>query len=657
MGSVAITGTGGQFSFTGGNLAVGDAIKISGTYGGTGSITGYANPTTYYVSATNGTSTFTLQSTAHAAIVTTAGTPTGLTYTLAAKALFNVSIPSTEIFLNSMKGVAIASNDTTTTKTAVLLIDTSQFKLTDVQIGTTTNKFTGGSAAPNPCGTLDTQVGSIGLRMCGREWMEAGQNQILADRPIVFSADPNIASETIDTSHFQDTYLIGNLTATTNPLIWVDSNVVLTNVIFDGAEGWAGGCGGFYWNDTTETNGSYGVRFDNVRYEQGQCSTAYEFYMSPHVSTYDVSFHNVVEQAGGNMFFFRNLQGVYAESLIYGVDTGTVFNLTESDYSVSWKNAFINTSATNTISGMNLVSARYAFYPTITLPVDAIYENDQRIAQTTVGSPLSINMVQSGQPYSTYAPSWTTGGLGLSMPAWTGHDTTGTGTIAVEAMSALSAPTLTATSAMTATDLDTLYLAAPVASTNVTATNLISLETAGPIRVPAGSSSALALQFGQANNGIYAGAGYWYGYAGGTNTFLVNGSTFQVQGLLLSIGTSDLQGNVNFGSGNTLLLSTTAPTISSGFGTGPSVPVSNGTASFTVNVGTGAAATSGVIGMPAAAHGWACAVHDVTTPAGNSTTQTGSSTTTVTVTNYSRTTGLASAWPASDILELTCMAN
>lgn len=80
---VAITGTAGQFSCTASTLAVGEALTISGTFGGTGSISGYADPTTYYIIATNGTTTFTLSLTrGGAAITTTAGTPTGLTYTL-----------------------------------------------------------------------------------------------------------------------------------------------------------------------------------------------------------------------------------------------------------------------------------------------------------------------------------------------------------------------------------------------------------------------------------------------------------------------------------------------------------------------------------------------------------------------------------------------
>ncbi len=86
---VAITGTAGQFSCTSPGaanpLAVGQTLTISGTEGGTGSITGYVNPTTYYIITTNGTTTFTLSATSGGtAITTTAGTPTGLTYTDAA---------------------------------------------------------------------------------------------------------------------------------------------------------------------------------------------------------------------------------------------------------------------------------------------------------------------------------------------------------------------------------------------------------------------------------------------------------------------------------------------------------------------------------------------------------------------------------------------
>lgn len=80
--SPVIAGTAGQFSCTAeAKLQVGQTITISGTNSGSGSITGYTSPTTYYIIATNGSTTFTLSATPNGpALVTTAGTPTGWTF-------------------------------------------------------------------------------------------------------------------------------------------------------------------------------------------------------------------------------------------------------------------------------------------------------------------------------------------------------------------------------------------------------------------------------------------------------------------------------------------------------------------------------------------------------------------------------------------------
>ena len=99
----------------------------------------------------------------------------------------------------------------------------------------------------------------------------------------------------------------------------------------------------------------------------------------------------------------------------------------------------------------------------------------------------------------------------------------------------------------------------------------------------------------------------------------------------------------------------TTPTVT-GFGTSPSVTASNGTHAFRVNVGTGGTASTGTITLPTAANGWNCFVNDVTNNASFVTSQDGGTTTTATVTNYSRTTGLAIAWTASDILAVNCVA-
>ena len=81
--TVAVSGSAGQFTCGNSNIVVGDLITITGTNGGTGAITGYTTGTVYKVSAITSTaptvSGFTLTTTAGAAIVTTAGSLTGLT--------------------------------------------------------------------------------------------------------------------------------------------------------------------------------------------------------------------------------------------------------------------------------------------------------------------------------------------------------------------------------------------------------------------------------------------------------------------------------------------------------------------------------------------------------------------------------------------------
>lgn len=84
LSTVAITGTAGQFSCDPASLYIGQLINLSGSFTGSGSITGYSSPIgSYYVIATNGSTTFTLSATkGGSAITTTAGSTTGLTFTL-----------------------------------------------------------------------------------------------------------------------------------------------------------------------------------------------------------------------------------------------------------------------------------------------------------------------------------------------------------------------------------------------------------------------------------------------------------------------------------------------------------------------------------------------------------------------------------------------
>lgn len=131
--------------------------------------------------------------------------------------------------------------------------------------------------------------------------------------------------------------------------------------------------------------------------------------------------------------------------------------------------------------------------------------------------------------------------------------------------------------------------------------------------------------------------------SGGGLVSLGNGTLNDASG---SLSLNSVFASTNYRLNNLLVFSSTVPTISSGFGTSPSVASNNGTSTFRVNVGTGGVATSGVVGLPTATTGWNCLIQDFSTNI--VTRQTASNTTTVTVT-------AASAWTASDILIFQCV--
>jgi hypothetical protein len=134
LAGVAISGTAGQFTCTAANLAIGDTLTITGTLGGTGSITSYSTGTSYKVSAVTGSAGavtgFTLQTTSSVAIVTTAGTPTGLTYTF---------VPTvTIVYGGPLAGVAISGTAGQFTCTATNLAVNDTLKITGTLGGTGT---------------------------------------------------------------------------------------------------------------------------------------------------------------------------------------------------------------------------------------------------------------------------------------------------------------------------------------------------------------------------------------------------------------------------------------------------------------------------------------------------------------------------------------
>jgi len=123
----------------------------------------------------------------------------------------------------------------------------------------------------------------------------------------------------------------------------------------------------------------------------------------------------------------------------------------------------------------------------------------------------------------------------------------------------------------------------------------------------------------------------------------------------------DIVGGLGFGTNasgaGVLTISSTAPTIASGGCTSPAVTWSNGTASFKLTIGTTCAGVKTItLTMPAARNGWVCDARDITTPASFTPWQSAAaSTTSVVLTNYARTTGLAIDFVDSEVLLVKCI--
>jgi hypothetical protein len=126
--------------------------------------------------------------------------------------------------------------------------------------------------------------------------------------------------------------------------------------------------------------------------------------------------------------------------------------------------------------------------------------------------------------------------------------------------------------------------------------------------------------------------------------------------LLASLGPTGIFTATGLATAN-LLISKTQPTITSGCGGGsPTISSTNGTAAFTVTIGTASGSTC-VLGMPTATNGWNCHANDVTThtTANSSVAQTSDGASAVTLTGFSDITG-AATWVNGDKINIECFA-
>jgi hypothetical protein len=155
---------------------------------------------------------------------------------------------------------------------------------------------------------------------------------------------------------------------------------------------------------------------------------------------------------------------------------------------------------------------------------------------------LSSNILAVAGNRTFTATSTTTGGFIVTQAGNAHTDNSTAGTVATVSVNGVNGSTMTATNAMTYTDLTTQYFGVPIAGTNVTATNLWSVITAGGIEINAGGIRVSGVS----------------NFLGGS--FTVNGNSAQTISLgdgsgsgTVTIGTGTRTGNVTLGGGSNLV--------------------------------------------------------------------------------------------------------
>ena len=243
--TVTALATGGVFTINSFNtIVVGMAVTISGTLGGTGSISGYTGTaTSYYVIAASGSganiTSITLSATlGGTALTTTAGTPTGLTYTLSGAGYTGsptatVSAPST----GQTAVISLATNGNVITGVSAygtgLTPGTGYTSAPTVTINSTTGKGIAITASVFSI-TNPTAIASFS----GRVWIASG-------RTLYYTAAGtfnDFYSPSAGNIVFQDETLVGNITAliAANNFLYVfgsDSISVISDVRINSTTG------------------------------------------------------------------------------------------------------------------------------------------------------------------------------------------------------------------------------------------------------------------------------------------------------------------------------------------------------------------------------------------------------------------------------------
>jgi len=231
-----------------------------------------------------------------------------------------------------------------------------------------------------------------------------------------------------------------------------------------------------------------------------------------------------------------------------------------------------------TLASANAGATNYTLtFPAITDTV-ATLTATQTLTNKTLTAPALQGPIPVTSGTSYTGSAWTTAGIGLSVAAATFNDSSSTGTVTTEAANAIAAQTTSATNTITITNLDNLYLAAPVAGTHVTATNLYALDTPGNVNIGGNITTG-----GQILSAVGSTGAPGYAFSAATNTgfdgnsttlnFIVSGAirgSFASTGIFTAAGGVTMSGTLNLNASNNAVTN-----------------IGTGTTSSAVNIGGG----------------------------------------------------------------------
>lgn len=284
--------------------------------------------------------------------------------------LFKYSAGVAELGGCSLSNVNIISTPANAQiKTAIDLVDTDGFELSNIYIG------------PNPASTPWTGGGaSIGLHLEGRQLTTTNNIRIAADRPVVFSDNPNTSGIVDnDHTHMTDSYLLPT-PGSGNAAILIDNiagvGPIITNLTIDGYQSWIVDKYGLFWVDTGSTSISDAVSINNVRCEQAVDATGYCVYIDRTGSSLNgLYIDNMITGLNHNGIHLNGIQNTQISNSQFTANSSsnTHLDLGTSMFGLQLTNNYVQVNALTNFNGMALVDGAPRLFTAATMPSTASY--------------------------------------------------------------------------------------------------------------------------------------------------------------------------------------------------------------------------------------------------------------------------------------------